>query len=49
MTSKARKEAMLAGLPESPIITEGLANKASLDVRLLDGEKLAGQEGRAGG
>lgn len=47
MTSKARKEAMLAGLPESPIITEGLANKASLDVRLLDGEKLAGQEGRA--
>lgn len=47
-TGKERKDAMIAGSPESPIITEGLANKASFDVRLYDGEALAGQEGKAG-
>jgi N12 class adenine-specific DNA methylase len=47
MTGKERKDAMAAGSPESPIITEGLAAKASFDVRLYDGEALAGQEGRA--
>lgn len=47
-TGKERKDAMIAGSPESPIITEGLANKASFDVRLYDGEVLAGQEGKAG-
>ncbi|KZK31995.1 hypothetical protein A4F85_04570 [Delftia sp. GW456-R20] len=45
MSGKARKEAMYAGAPESPIITEGLANKASFDVRLMDDEAYAGQEG----
>ncbi|WP_163000210.1 PLxRFG domain-containing protein [Sphingobium yanoikuyae] len=47
MTGKQKKEAMAAGSPESPIITEGLATKASFDVRLYDGESLAGQEGKA--
>lgn len=47
MSGKERKEAMFAGAPESPIITEGLATKASFDVRLYDGEAFAGQEGRA--
>lgn len=47
MTGKERREAMAAGAPESPIITEGLAAKASFDVRLYDGEALAGQEGKA--
>lgn len=47
-TGKQRKDAMAAGSPESPIITEGLATKASFDVRLYDGEALAGQEGKAG-
>lgn len=45
MPGKARKEAMYAGAPESPIITEGLANKASFDVRLMQDEAYAGQEG----
>ena len=47
MTGKQRKEAMAAGSPESPIITEGLANKASFDVRLTEDERWAGQEGSA--
>ncbi|TDW63089.1 N12 class adenine-specific DNA methylase [Novosphingobium sp. PhB55] len=47
MTGKERKDAMAAGSPESPIITEGLAAKASFDVRLYDGEALAGREGQA--
>lgn len=47
MTGKERRDAMAAGAPESPIITEGLAAKASFDVRLYDGEALAGQEGKA--
>ncbi|WP_422932569.1 PLxRFG domain-containing protein [Sphingobium cupriresistens] len=47
MSGKERKDAMAAGAPESPIITEGLAAKASFDVRLYDGEQLAGQEGKA--
>lgn len=46
MNGKERREAMAAGSPESPIITEGLAAKASFDVRLYDGESLAGQEGK---
>lgn len=45
MSGKERKEAMYAGAPESPIITEGLANKASFDVRLMQDEAYAGQEG----
>ncbi len=47
MSGKERRDAMAAGSPESPIITEGLATKASFDVRLYDGEALAGQEGKA--
>lgn len=47
MTGKDRFEAMMRGAPESPIITEGLAAKASFDVRLLNGRELAGQEGKA--
>lgn len=47
MSGKQRKEAMFAGAPESPIITEGLANKASFDVRLMHDEAYAGQEGKA--
>lgn len=45
MQGKARMEAMRNGSPESPIITEGLANKASFDVRLMEDERHAGQEG----
>ncbi|QNK68448.1 PLxRFG domain-containing protein [Variovorax sp. PAMC26660] len=47
MGGKARKEAMAAGSPESPIITEGMANKASFDVRLMHDALYAGQEGIA--
>lgn len=46
MTGKEKREAMQAGMPESPIIYEGLAAKASFDVRLMRGEDLAGQEGK---
>jgi N12 class adenine-specific DNA methylase len=48
MGPMARKTAMLEGAPESPIITEGMANRASFDVRMLDGEDTAGQEGKGG-
>ncbi|MBB6559573.1 N12 class adenine-specific DNA methylase [Acidovorax soli] len=47
MTGKERKEAMASGAPESPIITEGMANKASFDVRLMRDDEFAGQEGSA--
>lgn len=46
LDKKAKREAMLAGDEVSPIIYEGLATKASFDVRLADGEKLAGKEGQ---
>jgi len=46
MSGKERKQAMNAGDPESPIIYENLAGKASFDVRLNRGAELAGQEGR---
>ncbi|VUZ27564.1 Uncharacterised protein [uncultured Comamonas sp.] len=45
MRGKERMEAMHNGSPESPFITEGLANKASFDVRLMQDEAYAGQEG----
>lgn len=47
MSGKEKKEVMQRGGRESPIIVEGRAAKASFDVRLMDGEALAGQEGRA--
>lgn len=47
MRGKERMEVMRNGGPESPIITEGLANKASFDVRLTEDERWAGQEGQA--
>lgn len=47
MTGKDRMQAMREGAPESPIVTEGLANKASFDVRLTEDERYAGQEGIA--
>ena len=43
-TGRQKRAWMRAGAPQSPIITEGLASKASFDVRLLD-NTLAGQEG----
>lgn len=46
MTGLDKKEAMRSGAPESPIIYEGLAAKASFDVRLMQGEQLAGMEGK---
>ena len=46
MQPKQRMETMRAGGVESPIITEGLATKASFDVRLLKGIELAGKEGQ---
>jgi N12 class adenine-specific DNA methylase len=46
MDGKARKEARDSGAPESPIITESLAGKASFDMRLYKGRELAGQEGK---
>ncbi|WP_280192153.1 PLxRFG domain-containing protein [Delftia sp. PS-11] len=47
MSGKQRMQAMRSGSPESPIITEGLANKASFDVRLTEDERWAGMEGQA--
>lgn len=44
-SGKQRREWMRSGDPRSPIVTEGIANKASFDVRLLD-ESLAGMEGQ---
>jgi N12 class adenine-specific DNA methylase len=46
MSGKERRDAMATGRPESPIITEGLAAKASFDVRLMNGDELAGKEGQ---
>lgn len=46
MSGKERKEAQAAGAPESPIITEGLANKASFDARLMEDDRWVGQEGK---
>lgn len=46
MGGKDRKKAMSEGAPESPIIHEGLAGKASFDVRLLEGIANAGKEGQ---
>jgi N12 class adenine-specific DNA methylase len=45
MSGKQKRETMLSGGPESPIIYENVASKVSFDARLVDGEKLAGQEG----
>lgn len=47
MSPRMRMETMRNGGPESPIITEGLAAKASMDVRLLVGGGLVGHEGKA--
>lgn len=44
-SGKERRELMRTGDPRSPIVTEGIATKASFDVRLLD-ESLAGMEGK---
>ncbi|MCW2275152.1 PLxRFG domain-containing protein [Rhodoblastus acidophilus] len=46
MAPLERKRTMQEGGPESPILTEGMANKASFDVRQLEGERLAGMEGK---
>lgn len=43
---KQRMEWMRTGDPHSPIIYEGIANRASFDVRLVQDEKLAGMEGK---
>lgn len=48
MSPGQKKETMRRGDPESPIITEGIANKVSFDARLLQAEELAGQEGKIG-
>lgn len=45
LQGKARKAAMAAGAPESPIIHEGIASKASFDVRLVNSVENAGLEG----
>lgn len=45
MDGKAKKEAMMSGAPESPIITDSLATKASYDMRLLD-DSAVGNEGK---
>lgn len=45
MTRKERKEAMSRGAPESPIVHDGIAAKASFDVRLVDAIGNAGKEG----
>src|SRR5699024_1952654 len=42
---KQRREWMLEGDPRSPIITDGLANKASYDVRMIDAA-MVGMEGQ---
>lgn len=43
---KERMEIMRSGGPESPIIVEGNAAKASFDMRLVDGAQYAGMEGQ---
>lgn len=43
---KTRVEWQKSGDPHSPIIYEGIANRASFDVRLVRDEELAGQEGK---
>lgn len=45
MQGKARKEAMTRGDEVSPIIRDGIAEKASFDVRLIEARKYAGKEG----
>lgn len=45
MGKKARKEAMSRGAPESPLIHEGIAARASFDVRLVEAIANAGKEG----
>lgn len=45
MAKKERKEAMTRGAPESPIIHDAMAEKASFDVRLVDAIANAGKEG----
>ena len=47
MSGKQRRDAMVKGAEESPIIAEGNAAKASFDVRLMLDDALAGQEGKA--
>ena len=44
-SGKEKRQIMNSGDPRSPIVTEGIANKASFDVRMLDPE-LAGMEGK---
>jgi N12 class adenine-specific DNA methylase len=46
MTALERRQVMQNGGPESPLLYEQMANKASFDVRLVRGEELAGQEGK---
>ena len=46
LKGKERKAAMAVGAPESPIIHEGIASKASFDVRLVNSVKNAGLEGK---
>ncbi len=45
MTKKQRKEAMSSGAPESPIIHDSIAARASFDVRLVESRANAGKEG----
>ena len=47
MSKKDRKTTMTMGAPESPIIHDGIANKASFDVRLVEAIANAGKEGSA--
>ncbi len=46
-SAKEKRRIMLSGDVRSPIVYEGLANKVSVDARLLHAEQLAGQEGKA--
>lgn len=45
MKGKTRREAMARGAPEVPIIHDALAEKASFDIRLVNGIQNAGREG----
>ena len=45
MSKKDRKDAMSSGAPESPLIHDGIATKASFDVRLVEAIANAGKEG----
>ena len=46
MSPKERQEVLAKGSPESPIVYEGIAARASFDARMANDEEYAGMEGK---